>query len=109
MDSGDGLITAQELTDSLSLSVDTIWRYTREKRIPYVEIGGRQYRYNKQNVLKALSGVTFSVQAKEGSTPYQDKKKLTYEDYAKLPEEPGFRHEIIDGVHAIGSMTQTSI
>lgn len=92
MDSGDGLITAQELADSLSLSVDTIWRYTREKRIPYVEIGKKQYRYNKQNVLKALS------MAKEGSAPYQDKKRLTYADYARLPEEPGFRYEIIDGV-----------
>ena len=91
------LITAQELADSLSLSVDTIWRYTREKRIPYVEIGSRQYRYNKQNVLKALSGDTFSV-LKEESSSYQGKKKLTYEDYARLPEEPGFRHEVIDGV-----------
>ncbi len=98
MNSGDGLVTAQELAASLSLSVDTIWRYTREKRIPYVEIGKRQYRYNKQNVLKALSGETVAALVKEGSSPYQDKKKLTYADYAKLPEEPGFRHEIIDGV-----------
>ncbi|HHT46838.1 MAG TPA: HTH domain-containing protein, partial [Firmicutes bacterium] len=30
MDRSDELITAQELADSLSLSVDTIWRYTRE-------------------------------------------------------------------------------
>ncbi len=84
MDSGDGLITAQELADSISLSVDTVWRYTREKRIPYVEIGKRQYRYNKQNVLKALSGETVSTLVKEGSTPYPDKKKLTYADYTKL-------------------------
>ncbi len=97
MKSENELITAQELADSLSLSVDTIWRYTREKRIPYVEIGNRQYRYNKQNVLIALSEVTFST-LKEQSSPYQGKKKLTYEDYARLPEEPGFRHEVIDGV-----------
>ncbi len=98
MNPGDGLITAQELADSLSLSVDTIWRYTREKRIPYVEIGKKQYRYNKQDVLRALSGETFPTLAKENSAPYQDKKKLTYEDYARIPEEPGFRHEIIDGI-----------
>lgn len=98
MDSRGELITAQELADSLSLSVDTIWRYTREKRIPYVEIGKRQYRYNKRDVLKALSGDTFSPIAKEESVPYQDNNKLTYADYAKLPEEPGYRHEIIDGV-----------
>lgn len=98
MTSGNELITAQELADSLSLSVDTIWRYTREKRIPYVEIGNRQYRYNKQNVLKSLSGERSSPLVKEDSVPYQGKKKLTYEDYAKLPEEPGFRYEVIDGV-----------
>jgi excisionase family DNA binding protein len=98
MNPGNGLVTAQELAASLSLSVDTIWRYTREKRIPYVEIGKRQYRYNKQDVLRALSGETFSTLVKEDSAPYQDKKKLTYEDYASIPEEPGFRHEIIDGV-----------
>jgi len=97
MGSGE-LVTAQELADSLSLSVDTVWRYTREKRIPFVEIGKRQYRYNKQEVLKALSGVTYFTQVKEDSAFYHDKKKLTYADYAKLPEEPGFRHEIIDGV-----------
>jgi len=95
MDSGDGLVTALELADSLSLSVDTIWRYTREKRIPYVEIGKRQYRYNKQDALKALFGEAL---VKEGSPPCQDKKKLTYNDYAGLPEEPGFRYEIINGV-----------
>jgi excisionase family DNA binding protein len=98
MKTGDELITAQELADSLSLSVDTIWRYTREKRIPYVEIGTRQYRYNKQNVLQALSGETSTALVKEDPSPYQGKKKLTYEDYAKLPEEPGFRYEVIDGV-----------
>jgi excisionase family DNA binding protein len=70
MDSGDELITAKELSDSLSLSVDTIWRYTREKRIPYVEIGKRQYRYNKQNVVKALSGET-SALVKEGQVSCQ--------------------------------------
>lgn len=98
MNSGNELITAQELADALSLSVDTIWRYTREKRIPYVEIGNRQYRYNKQKVLNVLSGETSPTLLKEDIAPYQGKKKLTYEDYAKLPEEPGFRYEVIDGM-----------
>lgn len=34
---------------------------------------------------------------KENSTPYQGKKKLTCRDYTDLPEEPGYRLEIIDG------------
>ncbi len=91
----DELITAQELAVALSLSVDTIWRYTREKRIPFVEIGSRQYRYNKERVLKALAGEAAFV--REEPTSYQPNKKLTYQDYAALPEEPGFRFEIIDG------------
>lgn len=98
MNSGNRLITAQELADALSLSADTIWRYTRENRIPYVEIGSRQYRYNEQSVLKALSGESASAPVKEDTASYLDKKKLTYADYAKLPEEPGFRYEVIDGV-----------
>jgi excisionase family DNA binding protein len=89
------LITAQELAALLKLSVDTIWRYTREQTIPYVEIGSRQYRYHKESVLAALSAGRFAA---EDSPPYESKKKLTYEDYARLPEEPGFRYEVIDGV-----------
>ena len=98
MNRGNDLITAQELAAALSLSVETIWRYTREKRIPYVEIGKRQYRYNENQVLTALSGGTSVTVVKEDSNPYKDGKKLTYDDYAILPEEPGFRHEVIDGV-----------
>lgn len=92
------LITAQELAGILSLSVETIWRYTREKKIPYIEISKRQYRYNKRDVLKTLSEKAFSMQLKEAPPPYQGKRKLTYEDYARLPNEPGFRYEVIDGV-----------
>ncbi|MGI5822460.1 MAG: Uma2 family endonuclease [Dethiobacteria bacterium] len=98
MNIGDELITAQELADSLSLSVDTVWRYTREKKIPCVEISGRQYRYNRQKVLKALSGETDPTLVREEPAPYQGEKKLTYSDYAKIPEEPGFQHEVIDGI-----------
>ena len=93
----DELITAQELADALSLSVDTIWRYTREKRIPFVEMGSRQYRYNKERVLKALAGESTAF-VREGPTSYHSDKKLTYEDYASLPEVPGFRQEIVDGI-----------
>ncbi|HZK24097.1 MAG TPA: Uma2 family endonuclease [Oscillospiraceae bacterium] len=89
------LITAQELAAILCLSVDTIWRYTREKKIPFVEIGNRQYRYHKQSVLRALAG---KAAVAEDSSRYEGKKKLTYEDYASLPEDPGFRYEVIDGV-----------
>lgn len=97
MKSGGELITAHELARSLGLSVDTIWRYTREKRIPCVEIGGRQYRYREREVLEALSGGAPTVLAREDSATYRGRKKLVYEDYAKVPEEPGYQYELIDG------------
>ena len=48
---GPRLITAQELADILKLSVETIWRYTRESRIPYIQLSNGQYRYDPEKVL----------------------------------------------------------
>lgn len=55
------LLTAQELAEILKLSVDTIWRCTREKRIPAVELGPRQYRYEKDAKRGHLSKSTFDA------------------------------------------------
>ncbi|MEW5922224.1 MAG: helix-turn-helix domain-containing protein [Bacillota bacterium] len=53
--SGDKeLVTAQVLAEALDLSVETIWRYTREKKIPCVELGNKQYRYKLADVISAL-------------------------------------------------------
>lgn len=92
-----GLITAQALAEALGLSVETIWRYTREKRIPYVAIGQRQYRYRLPEVLDAIAGHD-QVQERPAACASETLSKLTYADYLLLPEEPGFRHEILDGV-----------
>ncbi len=91
MNSGDELITAQELADSLSLSVDTIWRYTREKRIPCVEIGNRQYRYNKQKVLKAFSGEMPSSFYRQKRPSTEVKPLSIIWDSALLDFRPGRR------------------
>ncbi len=90
------LITAHELARALDLSVETIWRYTREKKIPFVELDGKQYRYRMNDVLKALtvSRVGESLAA-YGQDP---EKKMTYRDYCALPEEPGYRYEVLDGI-----------
>jgi excisionase family DNA binding protein len=37
------LLTAQELAEILNLSVETVWRYTRQKKIPTVELGEKQF------------------------------------------------------------------
>lgn len=90
------LLTAQELAAILSLSVETIWRYTRQKKIPVVGLGEKQYRYEKEAVLAALAMEDSSV--REESPVYSRRDKCTYEDYVQLPEEPGYRHEILEGI-----------
>lgn len=91
----EDLITAQALAEALSLSVETVWRYTREHRIPFLELGNKQYRYRLSDVLGALSGARVG----ERHTDYKaTDHKLTYRDYVQMPEEPGYRFEILDGM-----------
>ena len=89
------LLTAQELAGILNLSVDTIWRYTRQKKIPAVELGERQYRYEKDAVLAALAMRGQSVGEKHPE--YSRRGRFTYKEYLKIPEEPGYRFEILEG------------
>ena len=90
------LITAQDLAQALDFSVETIWRYTREKKIPYVELGNKQYRYKLDEVIRTLTRST--VQEKTTAYKTEPPKKLTYQDYLDLPEEPGYRFEILEGI-----------
>ncbi|KGK87427.1 DNA-binding protein [Desulfosporosinus sp. HMP52] len=89
------LFTAQELAEILNLSVETVWRYTRQKKIPTIELGEKQYRYDKAAVLAALAGGNPSVQ--EDGSVYAKQGNYTYDDYLQLPEEPGCRFEIMEG------------
>lgn len=90
------LLTAQQLSEVLNLSVDTIWRYTRQKRIPAIELAGKQYRYDKDAVLIALTGRNTTV--KEEHLAYDAETAYAYEDYVKIPEEPGYHYEVLEGV-----------
>ncbi len=90
------LLTAHEMAGVLGLSVDTIWRYTRENRIPHIEVGPRQYRYEEDSVLLALNKKVPST-VQEEAAEYAVKTKLTYSDYAKLPHETGYTIQLIDG------------
>lgn len=91
-----GLVTAHALADALGLSVETIWKYTRDRKIPYIELGNRQYRYDLQEVIQALSGTT----VRENSSQYQREKgkPFTYQDYLQLPDKPGYRYEVLEGI-----------
>lgn len=88
------LITAHALAAALNLSVETIWRYTRENKIPYTELGSRQYRYNLSQVVATLSG---SAVREKGPDYKAGNKNYTYRDYLEMPDEPGYRIEILDG------------
>ena len=79
------LITAHRLAEELNLSVDTIWRYTRDKKIPFVEIGNKQYRYNLDLVLSALASSNI------------EKERVDFESYRRIPWESGYRLEVLDG------------
>lgn len=92
------LLTAHALAETLHLSVETVWRYTREDKIPYIELGNRQYRYRLADVLRALAGTASVVREKEAEYTPETAKKLTYQDYLLLPENPGYRFEILDGM-----------
>ncbi len=96
MTSDKELITAQVLAQKLNLSAETIWRYTREKKIPFIELGSKQYRYKLADVLNSLAAKT--GQEKFAHYDIEPVQKLTYQDYLLLPEEPGYRFEIIDGM-----------
>ncbi len=90
------LLTAHELAQVLNLSVETVWRYTRQKKIPVVELGEKQYRYEKEAVLAALAAGNTAV--KEETSLYSNRGGYTYEDYLQLPAEPGYRFEILEGI-----------
>ncbi len=95
------LVTAQELAGMLQLSVETVWRYTRNDRIPYVQLSNRQYRYDPDRVMQRLGmgaegrGAGSVCEAKP---EYMTDKIYTYEDYLQLPDEEGYHCEILDGM-----------
>ena len=89
------LITAQALAQALNLSVETIWRYTRENKIPFIELGSRQYRYKLADVVGTLTG---SVKEETAVYKAMPEKQYTYQDYLEMPDEPGYRIEILEGM-----------
>ncbi len=95
------LVTAQELADMLQLSVETIWRYTRNKRIPYIQLSNRQYRYDPSEVMSRLGVSAPGLGAGlvcEARPEYMTNKVYTYDDYLQLPDGEGYHYEILDGM-----------
>jgi len=85
----------------LQLSVETIWRYTRNERIPYVRLSNRQYRYDPDRVMYRLgmsAGGQGAGSVREARPEYMTDKVYTYEDYLQLPDEEGYHYEVLDGM-----------
>lgn len=82
----------------IGVSVETVWRYTRTGRIPSVRLGNRKYRYYADEVVKALQGNVAPLdQVRERRPPYVTEKPFTYDDYLKLPNDDGFRYQVLEG------------
>lgn len=97
------LVTARELADMLKLSVETIWRYTRNAAIPYVQLSSGKYRYDPERVLQHLgmrmnTGEPPAASVRETRPEYVTDKVYTYEDYLRLPDEERYHYEILDGM-----------
>jgi len=87
---GIGLVPEAVLADALDLTVETIRKYTRENKIPSIQLPNGEHRYHLDAVIYALTG----------ELPFYRKspnKTYTYQDYLELPDEPGYKFEIIDG------------
>ena len=52
--SEEKLLTTKELAEVLNVHPITVTRMVRNKRIPYIKIGGTEFRYKLNEVLKAL-------------------------------------------------------
>ena len=92
-------VTAKKLAAILDISVETIWRYTRNDKIPYVKLANNKYRYDADLVVKSLSKDTANASLmQESRSEYITDKTYTYEEYLRLPEEPGYSYQILDGM-----------
>jgi len=94
------LWTAERLADFLQVGVETVWRYTREGKLPAVKIGNH-YRYPVDEVLAALRHVGKRSTGAGGandaaSDRVAGERRMTLEEFNALPEQPGL--QLIDGL-----------
>jgi excisionase family DNA binding protein len=44
------LLTAREIADYLKINIQTVWKYTRERKIPIAGRVGRNYLFRKESI-----------------------------------------------------------
>lgn len=48
------LLKAEAVAEILDVKIQRIWELTRERKIPFIQIGDRQYRYSETALLNWL-------------------------------------------------------
>lgn len=48
------LLKAEAVAELLDVKIQRIWELTRERKIPFIQIGDRQYRYSETALLNWL-------------------------------------------------------
>jgi excisionase family DNA binding protein len=48
------LLKAEAVAELLDVKIQRIWELTREKKIPFIQIGDRQYRYSETALINWL-------------------------------------------------------
>ncbi len=48
------LLKAETVAELLDVKIQRVWELTREKKIPFIQIGDRQYRYSETALLNWL-------------------------------------------------------
>jgi len=86
------LWTADQLAEYLQVGVETVWRYTRERKLPAIKLGNH-YRYPVDEVMEALKHVR---ERPDGTRPMDEQQRMTLEEFGKLPEQAGL--QLIDGL-----------
>ena len=108
------LWTAEQLADHLQVSVETVWRYTREGKLPAVKLGNH-YRYDADEAIAALRRAgepqasvgtaraprevpnpPAPTSAADGGAGLPFGRQITYAEFSRLPEQPGL--QLIDGL-----------
>ena len=61
------LLKAEKVAELLDVKIQRVWELTREKKIPFIQIGDRQYRYSETALLNWLEtgGTNQQPQAEE--------------------------------------------
>lgn len=93
------LWTADQLAEYLQVGVETVWRYTREGKLPAIKIGNH-YRYPVDEAIAALRRVGKRSVGVGTSSDVPDRptgqRRMTLEEFNTLPEQPGL--QLIDGL-----------